>query len=143
MRPQMLSDMPDLSRAQFRTMVRVYQHPGCTPSELAERLGIARPTASRLVDRLVRQGLVARRTDDGDRRRVTLRLTRNGARRVEAARDAVCLQMAELLADLPEPALAAASRSLDLLAGALTARRGLVEPRGSRDAAPGAHVAGR
>jgi len=40
-----------------------------TVGELADRLGLARPTASLLVNELDRAGLVQRREDDADRRR--------------------------------------------------------------------------
>lgn len=119
MRPHLLATVPDLTMAQFRTMMRVFQHPGCTPSDVADRLGIARPTASRLVDGLVRRGLVSRGAGDGDRRRVVLRLTPDGARRVAASRRAVRRGMVELLSGLPAPALAAACDILRQLANAL------------------------
>jgi DNA-binding MarR family transcriptional regulator len=119
MRPHILGTVPDLTMAQFRTLMRVHQQPECTPSDVAERLGIARPTASRLVDGLVRRGLVTRRDGDGDRRRVVLELTRDGIRRVAASRRAVRRQMVEALSDLPAPALAEVCESLGRLAAAL------------------------
>ena len=50
-------------------------------NQLAERVLISRPTASRLVDRLVAKGWVRRRHDDADRRVVLLELTAEGTRR--------------------------------------------------------------
>lgn len=43
--------------------------PEASLSALAENLGVSRPTASVLVDRLVQRGLVARGTDPAERRR--------------------------------------------------------------------------
>jgi DNA-binding MarR family transcriptional regulator len=49
-------------------------------TQLAERVLISRPTASRVVDRLVAKGWIHRWHDDGDRRVVLLELTDEGNR---------------------------------------------------------------
>ena len=49
-------------------------------TELADRVLISRPTATRVVDRLVRHRWVERRHDDHDRRRVLVGLTADGRR---------------------------------------------------------------
>jgi DNA-binding MarR family transcriptional regulator len=57
--------------------------------EVADSVGISLPTASRLVDDLVRRGLVERREDDSDRRLKRVGLTAPGRaalRRLNAAR---------------------------------------------------------
>lgn len=46
-----------------------------TPGELGRRLGLASASATQLVDRLARKGLVVREPDPGDRRRVLVALT--------------------------------------------------------------------
>ncbi|SDV48060.1 MarR family winged helix-turn-helix transcriptional regulator [Chitinasiproducens palmae] len=46
----------------------ILRQPGLLHRELAEVLGIARPTATRLIDHLVAKGWVERRTAEGDRR---------------------------------------------------------------------------
>ncbi len=51
-----------------------------SPSYLAERLGVSRPTVTGLLDGLCRQGLVDRTFDEEDRRRVSVRLTSEGDR---------------------------------------------------------------
>ncbi len=48
------------------------------PSALANRLGMTRGAISKLADRLIAKGLIARRLDPGDRRFQTLALTRKG-----------------------------------------------------------------
>jgi len=47
-------------------------------TQLAARLAVAKPTLTTLVDSLVERGYVARDTPDGDRRVVTLSITRSG-----------------------------------------------------------------
>jgi MarR family transcriptional regulator, lower aerobic nicotinate degradation pathway regulator len=48
------------------------------PSALADRLGMTRGAISKLADRLIAKGLIARRVSAGDRRFQTLALTRQG-----------------------------------------------------------------
>ena len=48
------------------------------PSALADRLGMTRGAISKLADRLIAKGLIARRANAGDRRFQTLALTRQG-----------------------------------------------------------------
>lgn len=49
-----------------------------TPSELAERLSYTRPRMTRILDALVEKGLVERRNDSNDRRRVLVKITDEG-----------------------------------------------------------------
>ena len=51
---------PVLSVSQFRTLVFLNLSPGAPLCEVADYVGVTRPTASALVDRLVRDGLVDR-----------------------------------------------------------------------------------
>jgi DNA-binding MarR family transcriptional regulator len=60
----------------------VSQHPGITPSELAESAGVRRSHVSRALAQIVADGLVRRDRDPADGRSVRLRLTPAGARRV-------------------------------------------------------------
>jgi DNA-binding MarR family transcriptional regulator len=48
------------------------------PSALSDRLGMTRGAISKLADRLIAKGLIARRLSPGDRRFQTLALTRKG-----------------------------------------------------------------
>jgi DNA-binding MarR family transcriptional regulator len=65
-------------------------------SELAERMGITAPTASRAVDGLVELGLLVRLPDPGDRRAVRIDLTKSGRKHIEErkARAAAALEPA-------------------------------------------------
>ena len=65
-------------------------------SDLAERMGITAPTASRAVDGLVDLGLLERQPDPADRRAVRIDLTEPGRIDVEGrkARAAVALEPA-------------------------------------------------
>jgi MarR family transcriptional regulator, transcriptional regulator for hemolysin len=91
-------------------------------SELAHQLGLPTGTTSRVVDALVRAGIVDRREGDGDRRVKSLQLTEAGldavrpvwpARRdslaqlvsglTPAQRDALSAALQPLLANAPTP----------------------------------------
>jgi DNA-binding MarR family transcriptional regulator len=83
-------------------------------SELAERMGITAPTASRAVDGLVELGLLQRLPDPADRRAVRIDMTEPGRKDVEGkkARAAAAL----------EPAIAALSAQDRAKLAALLAR---------------------
>jgi DNA-binding MarR family transcriptional regulator len=69
----------------IRAAIHVYQHGERTIGELATGLGISYGWASRVVTGLETSGLVARRTDPGDRRVVHVSLTPRAVEMVESA----------------------------------------------------------
>jgi DNA-binding MarR family transcriptional regulator len=64
-----------LTMGQIKAMAVIYHQGSSTVSDLATGIGVALPTASELVERLVERGLVVREADPDDRRRVRLKLT--------------------------------------------------------------------
>ena len=74
----------DLSDLQLRTLALINAYPGCAPSALADYLLLSRPAVTRVVDELVARKLVTRRPAAADRRRIELRATAAGTRRVDA-----------------------------------------------------------
>jgi DNA-binding MarR family transcriptional regulator len=68
-----------LSSPQFWLLVAIHEQPGPSLRELAARRLMDSPTASRVVDRLVRRGLVHIESDTSDRRRRSILLTARGA----------------------------------------------------------------
>ena len=82
-----------LTLAQFHLLEPLRGGGELTVSELAVGAGIAAPTATRMLDALVRDGVVTRRPAEHDRRAVLVGLTADGrtaldgaAKLVEAAR---------------------------------------------------------
>jgi DNA-binding MarR family transcriptional regulator len=73
-----------LSSQQFWLLVALHEQPGPALHELAGRRLMDPPTASRMVDVLVRRGLVRLEADPGDRRRRSISLTARGAALVQA-----------------------------------------------------------
>jgi MarR family transcriptional regulator for hemolysin len=68
----------DLSVPQFRVLGFVHHYPGTSISVVAEHIGIARPSMSKLIDGLVERKLIVRHSHPDDRRRVTLELNARG-----------------------------------------------------------------
>jgi len=64
----------DVSMAQFQALRFIGQHGPCTIGGLAEGLYVSQPAATMMADRMVRKGLLARRTGE-DRRKSQLDLT--------------------------------------------------------------------
>jgi len=88
-----------LSVPQFRCLNFISQQPGASVSEVAAFLGVALPTASTMVDRLVRAGAVAPRTAADDRRRSQLHLTDAGAAQLAQIRLGARAELAQILAE--------------------------------------------
>ncbi len=62
------------------TFVRMLYKEPASPSALAKTMGLTRGAITKLADRLIAKGLVARKSDQKDRRAQTLRLTAKGER---------------------------------------------------------------
>ncbi|MEW5932975.1 MAG: MarR family transcriptional regulator [Bacillota bacterium] len=69
-----------ITLAQCHALGEVAAHEGLTSGELASRLRVDPSAATRIVDALVRRGLVHRKADVSDRRVVRLALTPRGRR---------------------------------------------------------------
>ena len=76
------SKLPDLSPVQMQALSQLVDHP-MRVGQLAERLGLADSTVTRLVDRFETLGLVVRASQPSDRRSVTVQLTLRGRRTAE------------------------------------------------------------
>lgn len=116
---------------QFR-LLSVLADLGPVPSGQAARtLGLDPSTITRLADRMVAAGHVARGTDPQHRGVVTLELTASGRDLVAAADAWRQHELARIMARLPPPEQAAVTAALGLLVGAagddygITARRPL------------------
>lgn len=85
-----------LSAQQFWLLVAIHEQPGLSLRELAERRLMDSPTASRMVDALVRRGLVRIESCPQDRRRRSILLSVRGT---ALARDIhpLALQMREVI----------------------------------------------
>jgi DNA-binding MarR family transcriptional regulator len=57
-----------ITRAQWLVLTRLHRRPGASHSELADMMEVEKATAGRMIDRLVANGWVERRTEPSDRR---------------------------------------------------------------------------
>jgi DNA-binding MarR family transcriptional regulator len=86
-----------------------------TLSELARREGVSLPTMSRLVDALVREGLVTRVADETDRRAVRIEASARGRDVLERGRARRIARLAAELERLTGAELGALERALGAL----------------------------
>jgi DNA-binding MarR family transcriptional regulator len=91
---------PDLTVPQFRTILFVSRNTGASLSQVADHIGLARPSTSKLVDDLIRGGLMTRQEESSDRRRVSLAVTPRGATLLEASRKGTLAYLAEKLEEI-------------------------------------------
>jgi DNA-binding MarR family transcriptional regulator len=87
-----------MSIPQFRCLHFISREPGGSISDVAEFLGVTLPTASAMVDRLVRAGAIRTRASSTDRRRTHLYLTNAGRARLRGIRAGAHGDLAETLA---------------------------------------------
>jgi len=88
-------------------------------SELAERMGITAPTASRAVDGLVELGLLERQPDPADRRAVRIDVTEQGGVDIEEKKARVATALEPAVAALSEQDRARLAKLLARLSDAL------------------------
>ena len=118
---------PTLTVPQFRTLHFVHTHAGPSLSATAEFLGLTLPSSSKLVDQLVRRGLLARDDDAADRRRMTLRLTNKGDALLQGAMASLRRHLAGTLSRFGAEELTALHRALGLLQESFPAPAGPAE----------------
>ncbi len=112
-------DDADLSQHELELLHHVpATDPGASLSNVARHLALPKSTASVLVKDLERRGFLRRVRDPADERRLAIRLTEEGVRRVEADRVLHLGRLARALAALPtadrETLLAALDHLADL-----------------------------
>jgi long-chain acyl-CoA synthetase len=123
----------DLTLPQFRVLGLLAEGSSAA-SGLADRLAVRRPSITAVVDGLVARGLVDRRQEDSDRRKVSLRLTDEGIRVLAEADRVVDDYLESIAGQLPAKDEITALRSLELWARAMTAHR--EGPESSREGPP-------
>ena len=105
----------ELSPTQGAALATIDCHGPLTPSELALREKIQRPTATRVLARLEEAGLVARTPDPSDRRSSLVSSTPKGRELLASIRDRKDLYLAQRLDRLSPEDLAALDRAAGIL----------------------------
>jgi DNA-binding MarR family transcriptional regulator len=114
-----------LTVPQFRSLVFLVHHNNASLSEMAEHLVLSLPATSRMVEVLVKRGLMRRKTRATDRRHVSLSLTAQGRSAFRTAHEATQVALAERLRALP-------SREVLQVAGAMRILGRLFAPNGEQ-----------
>ena len=91
-----------LTITQIRLLFLLRRSPGATATSLAQSLDVSPPVLTRIVDRLVRHGLVQRQSAPDDRRRVCHYLTTRGEQTVQQLEEVGRTQLRPVLAQLPD-----------------------------------------
>jgi DNA-binding MarR family transcriptional regulator len=109
----------DLSPSLTAALATVELHGPLTPSELAARERVQRPTVTRVVGRLEELGLVTRAADPADRRSALITVTPAGRALLAAARTRKDAFLSERLDALAPEDRATLERAAALLEGML------------------------
>lgn len=116
LRASMRSNIGDaLSVPQFRCLGFIARNPACSVSDVAVFLGVTMPTASAMVDRLVRAAHVVAVTSTADRRRTELRVNAPGKALLDRIRAGARRDMAAELGEADAAELEAVQQALALL----------------------------
>jgi DNA-binding MarR family transcriptional regulator len=90
----------DLSIPQFRALLFISRNPGSSLLTVANHLGLTSPTVCKMVDGLVLNRLVTRKSSPKDRRKITLTLTTRGQAILKKARNGTQTRLVEVLSHL-------------------------------------------
>lgn len=105
----------DLSPALIGALATVDRHGPLTPSEVAERERVQRPTATRFLARLLERGLVTRTADPGDGRSSLIAITPDGRALLHELRDRKDAFLSERLGAMSAADHATLERAVELL----------------------------
>jgi DNA-binding MarR family transcriptional regulator len=104
-----------LSPSQLSALASIEGHGSLTLGTLAERERVAAPSITRVVTKLVEDGLVARATDPTDRRSTRVQVTDAGRRLLDESRQRKTAWLHGRLQQLPTDDLARLVDALDVL----------------------------
>jgi DNA-binding MarR family transcriptional regulator len=105
----------DLSPSQLAALATIERHGPLAPSELAERERIRRPTATRVLSRLVEARLVERIPDPADGRSAIVSVNSEGRALLRRIRRRKTAYLATRIRDLPPQDLSALARATEVL----------------------------
>jgi long-chain acyl-CoA synthetase len=109
----------DLTLPQFRVL-GILAEGSHASTGLADRLAVRPPSVTALIDGLVARNLVERKHEEGDRRRISRRLTPEGEQILAQANQTLDAYIGSIAATLPPEDEAVALRSLELWGQALS-----------------------
>jgi DNA-binding MarR family transcriptional regulator len=111
---------------QWRVLIHLYEHRGCTMSELATAASLTGPTLTRVVDQLTASALAYRNVDQMDRRRALAYLSSRGHSLVRKLHPRVLEAEAEAVAVLSSTD----ARELNRILGRIAIASGVLDANG-------------
>jgi DNA-binding MarR family transcriptional regulator len=105
----------DLTPTQIAALATISNHGPLTPSELAAREKIQRPTATRVLSRLEEASLIERTADPSDRRSSLLAATSSGSAFLDEVRERKDAYLARRLSALSQDELAVLDQAAEVL----------------------------
>ncbi len=105
----------ELSPSQAAALATIERHSPLTPSELADRERIKRPTATRVAANLEEAGLIVREADRDDARSARLQISPAGRSLVQRLRRRKTAYLTKRLSSLTADELAVLERSAEIL----------------------------
>ncbi|MFN2613082.1 MAG: MarR family transcriptional regulator [Solirubrobacterales bacterium] len=104
-----------VSPSQLAALATLERHGPLSPSELADREQVKRPTATRVIGRLVEADLAERTADPGDRRCALISVTAAGRALLRRLRERKTAYLAQRLHQLDPEEEAALERAVEVL----------------------------
>jgi len=114
----------DLTYNQYKTLLTVSDLGPCSLADLTGRLGVASSSASEMVERLARAGLVRRDPAGTDRRAVAIRLTPGGERLLGRIREGIVENYRKILERLSPRDRARLARAIEDLVDTISSGEG-------------------
>lgn len=108
----------EVTLTQYRTLIVLASRGPQNLAGLADAVGVTPATATRMCDRLVRKGLIRRRTERDDRRQLRVALTVKGRSLVDAVTVRRRQEIGRIMSEIPVEQQAVLVQALGRLASA-------------------------
>jgi DNA-binding MarR family transcriptional regulator len=95
-----LTSGDELSFSQIQTVKAIEENGHVSITELAHLLGVSAPSASAMVDRLVEKGVLTRRRDPHDRRRVVVEARPEAVAMIRKVEEKIITTFVELVEEI-------------------------------------------
>jgi DNA-binding MarR family transcriptional regulator len=113
----------ELTPSQIAALATIERHGPLTPSELAEIERVRRPSATRVLGRLLELGLIERQEDPGDRRSALVTASPAGRKLLRRLRTRKNAYLARRLRELDADELATLDRAAEIVERLLEGER--------------------
>ena len=101
-----------LTQVQLACMRFVHLHPDPSVGDIADGLTISDAASAKLIDRLVKKGILTRQEDPADRRVLKIKLTTAGLEFLETVNQIESNQFEQIIAKMPPAAVTALQEGL-------------------------------